>query len=443
MSPLKTIIILATFALASVLGSCDNTPQISGPQSFVIGQQITIDLTKGEELIENDFTLIDADDKEYLFDNPDIEYVYIGKNNFSFRIPAGAADGEATLKIGSKGDTYSLTITIYRGIVYSDGSGLLKLSGINSPATVLKSAPITQEKAIIKLVDNHSSIIVLSPESGQLDWFLVDSKDSSKFVLKIPSFKIETSTQGINANPNDVVATDPFLILATDVGVGIVKAQSFGVGSDISFENWVSQDADFKSVSKSEIDSNELFTYAAVGGTDINSSIMIWFKSDALLQPTPAYNMVTLSSDAATVSDVTVSQNGRFAAAVIPSESKLYLVEISQSNPVPVATVIENCNNPTALEFVNNSERVVVLCEGSNSVQMFNVSGTTANPFQTLSVGSNENPPTNIFHSADGKLYISIKNGGLYVFDATSSNPSIEEIPNSSSLNADSFIIQP
>ncbi|MDA3863600.1 MAG: hypothetical protein PF689_06985 [Deltaproteobacteria bacterium] len=439
---MRNIFIL--FLLTGFIQSCDTSPQIEGSSSFVIGQKITVELKKGEDLTANQFKIIDAMGNLFPSSNEFLEYQYLEKNKFSFRIPPGIANGDAVLEVGSKDGSYSLDIHIHRGIAYVDGSGMLKMISKGYPDKVLREVSVDSGDVKLKIINKKSDIITLSLTTGRIDWLILDTEKTSSFGLKVPSTKIETDTEGVNAIPSDVVGVEKGLVIATNKGLGGLAIRSAGSGTDVLFDSWISNIASFTAVDISTPD-DEVQTkiLVAVGGSNQNESVMVAMDADSLPRSTTIKKSWILSADDSSVSDVCISVDGNLAAAVIPNSNTLSLVNISESSSEPVPSTLSECQMPLEVFFVDSNQKVAVLCEGNYAVQFFTISGTTANPGNLLTVGNAENKPRTMYYSDESKLLYIASDLGIQFIDTSSSNPSVQTIPGTESLNLTSFVVQP
>ncbi|MBU1219183.1 hypothetical protein KKF34_19075 [Myxococcota bacterium] len=435
----KILIIIS----ALIFSSCDDSPRVYGPTTFVVGQQVTVEMTKGSTLKENGFSIIDSSGQIFTSSNPLVEYEWIGKNEFSFRIPSGIASGKGVIKVEGSSEIYSLDLNLIRGLIWSDSVGTLTLSDMNLPANEVKTAQVGEGYNIIRIIDEQSRIVVLSPASGQIDYFTMDGEDQRSMGLFAPSLVLQSTTQGINAQPVDVIAIPSGLVIAADKGIAGIKVVNAG-GTTTTFDSWIYSDGATRSLDisgeyiNSEQDTVKLI--AAAGVNAANESVIILFELRTFPRASTPKDVIVLSSDS-NVSDVAVNEGGTHAAAVIPTENTLYLVNTSTQSVVP--TNISDCSQPTAVEFVAGGEKIAILCSGSDSVQVYTVSGTTANHFKTISAGTTDNHVAGMFYAADGRVYVSLEKGGIVYFDASSSNPVLQELPNSSFIKSSSFVVQP
>ncbi|MBN2724213.1 MAG: hypothetical protein JXR95_09100 [Deltaproteobacteria bacterium] len=435
MKKLLPLILFVFFA------GCDDSPRIYGPSTFAIGQKVTVTLTQGSELVESEFRFTDSSGKVFTPDDDALEYEYLGKNKFSFRVPAGVVSGDATLEMKGKTETYKINFRIIRGIIWSDGSGVLSLSDIDEPSSVFKTMNIGTGDNIIRVVDEKSRIVILSPETGQIDYLMVDSKDYDTFGVYATSITLQSTTQGVNASPTDVLAIDNGLVVSADRGICGVKILTIPDNA-ISFDSWIYSEGEVRALDISDsIDENGTKVIAAAGLDANDFSILMTFNSLPFPRTASDKNIVILSEDDSTVSDVSISPDAVYAAAVIPSSDSLYLVNTSTSNVVK--TTLSDCLSPTHVDFVNAGERIAVLCSGSDTVQLFDVNGTTPTHFKTITAGSSTNHVSGMFYSSDEYVWVSLAKGGLVYLDSTSSNPVLNSLEGSDSIKSPSFVIQP
>ncbi|MGM0598155.1 MAG: hypothetical protein ACQES9_14070 [Myxococcota bacterium] len=439
---MRNIFIL--FLLIGFIPSCDTSPQLDGPTSFIIGQKVTVELKKGEGLSANQFKIVDAMDNVFPISNEYLEYQYLENNKFTFRIPPGIANGDAVLEVGHKNGSYSLDIHIYRGIAYVDGSGMLKMISKEYPDKVLREISVDPGDVKLKLINKKSEIITLSLTTGRIDWLIPDTEKTSTFGLKVPSTKIETNTEGINAIPNDVIAVEQGLVIATNKGLGGLAINSAGSGTEITFDSWISDLVSFTGVDISTpTDEEQTRRLVAVGGNDQDESILIAMDADSLPKSDTSKDDWSLSDVDSSVSDVCISVDGSLAAAVIPNSNTLSLVNISDPFSDAVPSPLSECQMPLEVFFVDSNQKLAVLCGHNYAVQFFAISGTTANPGNLFTVGNAENKPKTMYYSDESKLLYIASDLGIQFIDTSSSNPSVQTIPGTEDLNPTSFIVQP
>jgi hypothetical protein len=442
--------------------SCDDSAQTSGPTTYVIGQPLTVSLEKGESLIENKFKLTDSNGVVFDPSNPLLQYVWLGKNKFSFRIPPGIAAGKAKVEVESEGSPYSYDVNIIRGIVYSDTDGYLNLVSLDNPEKMYRTSLIGTGELVVRVVNDESEIVVMSKNVGRIDWFSIDSVDNSIFGIKVPSLSLGSGTTGFNAVPQDTIALPRGLLIATDSGIaGIGIEESGSGGSEIVFDSWLINEGDFKALDVSgpieTVDGTNNKRIVSVGTTTDGSLIL--YKVDTIysewLPDNRTDNATTyFLMDASGISDVTISRNGENAVVVSEESDSFFLIDLevvrtgiitgfTTSLFEPASCGNCDCKIPIAVSFIDDDTKIAVLCNGSNSVAIYRIQGTTANHEANVTVGSDANPPVSMFVTSDNMAYISLQNGGIISFNSASSNISPSFIYGTEDIATSSFIIQP
>ena len=417
--------------------ACDSSVQISGSRSYVVGQPITIQVSRGSDFLEGQFKIIDAKGTVHTPISSLMNYVFIDSKRFSFRIPPLIASGSAVMEINSTSGPYKVDIQLFRGFVHGDGQGNLYMRSIDDPTHILRRGSIGSGSYQLRLLDEKSRFVAFSSTDGRIDWLSVDNSDTSRFGVVAPSLTIATTTPGVNAKPSDVLVLERGLVVATDRGIGTLELHTSGTGTEITFGSWVSQDGAFSSL---DISSNPA-TIVAAGSRGGFESILLVFAADPFPSANSTRDIITLSTENPNVSDVAISRSGAYAAAVVPALNRLFLVEIGSRNVVP--TNLVGCQNPQNVLFAAQDQRLAVLCVDSKSVELFSVSGTTATPYRTLAVGTQDKRPISMFYDTSGLLYIALQNGGVQVVDTGSSNPTVAVVEGFDSIVAGSFFIQP
>lgn len=417
--------------------ACDSSVQVSGARNYVVGQPITIHVSRGSDFIEGQFKIVDARGTVHTPISSLMSYVFIDSKHFSFRIPPLVASGPAVMEIGSTSGPYKVDIHLFRGFVHGDGQGNLYMRSMDDPTRILRRGTIGAGAYQLRLLDEKSRFVAFSSSDGRIDWLSVDNSDTSRFGVVAPSLTIATNTPGVNAKPSDVLVLSSGLVVATDRGIGTLVLNTTGSGTEITFGSWVSQVGAFSALDISADPSKKI---VAAGSRGVTDGILLIFPADPF--PTQAMDEpIVLSTETTNISDVAVSRSGAYAAAVAPSLNRLFLVEIASRNVVP--TNISGCQNPQNVQFVAGDQRVAVLCVDSKSVELFSVAGTTATPYRTLAVGTESKRPISMFYDTSGLLYIALQDGGLQVLDAGSSNPSVSVVDGFDSIIAGSFFVQP
>ncbi len=424
-------------ALLWLAGACDSSIRVTGSRNYVVGQPVTVHVARGSDFIEGQFKIVDSGGTVHTPISSLMNYVFIDSKRFSFRIPPLVASGPAIMEIGSTSGPYKVDIHIFRGFVHGDGQGNLYMRSMDEPSRILRRGTIGTGSYQLRLLDEKSRFVAFSSTDGRIDWLSVDSSDTSRFGVVAPSLTIATSTPGVNAKPSDVLVLARGLVVATDRGIGTLELRTSGTGTEITFGSWVSQDGAFSALDISA----DPGVIVAAGARGVAESFLLVFAADPFPTASSSQSSITLSTETTSVSDVAVSRSGAYAAAVAPALNRLFLVEIASRNVVP--TNITGCQNPKNVQFVAGDQRLAVLCMDSKSVELFSVSGTTATPYRTLAVGTQDKKPISMFYDSSGILYIALENGGLQLLDAGSSNPSVSQVEGFDSIVAGSFFVQP
>ena len=367
-----SIFVLSVLGVAMMaLVGCQPTPHISGSKRASVGQNVAIEVAQGPGLVKDDFVLTDAQGSKYDSSSGDVAYHFQDDKHVTFKIPKGIATGPATLRLGVQGRSAGCDVDF----------SILRIAVLLDPDGWLYSVDVDTGRVLDMDALGHGELSAHMAPSG-IRIAATASKEAAVHFIEVLGSGLQPyspSLDGIANKTFDAVMLSTGALVATEKGIAWLSQGEFG---STVLNGFLGRGPVVRLAgSQAQGQALGLLGFAS-DATDYRDLVEVVDLSSDEPQITTTLD---LGGTVGGASWLVVSPDGTYAWVNNRLDNTITILSLGQSpavtDHVALPTQDKPQTDPFRLAVSPDGKRLVVLCGGSKSAVIYDVSdGALSNP---------------------------------------------------------------
>jgi hypothetical protein len=420
----------------AILGACDPSVKIVGPQRWVVGQRVTLHRQHGDLFVSNDLTLTDSAGKTYPHSDPKLDYQWVDDAEVRFTVPQGIPAGVTTVSVGTdSGEPYVFEVEVVRLFGVLDVSGGIVFNGLDDPDRQYASYQVGVGQGYVSLSGEGDRLIAVAAATGEIHFLELTTDSLTPFA---PSVEL-----GIALGRG--VLLDHGAVVASSEGVGYIAQLPNGV---LELDVWLETGA------VSAIAAAPRFNRVVAAGVagDATAPVNVMYRIDASMSPPDLVEPdgVVIGGTVNGVTDVVMTPDGVLGIAVNNVDDSLTDVIFEAGSPAPTQRSLPP-EDVGAWRLVVDAESqwLAVLCEVSKSVSVYSLNqGGIAYTVSVLADPRVEQidlaqSPVDAGFAPGGLLYVLLADGAVSEFNLNETIPGASLLREAQPNPGTALLIQP
>lgn len=433
--PFRSPIVLLGALLATTwVGACTSDPDVRGPTRFVVGQQVTLQLERGPDFVEDDLVLTDSEGHDYSPADPLLDYSFGDGKSVQITIPYGIASGAATLSVGADGrDPYVFDVQIVRLLLVLGPGGDLTMRNLDRPSEEHANAQVGTGAGTLSLSAAGDRLLAVSQDSGQIYFLELHADNLTPFAPSVDlGFPVRRG-----------VLIDSGALVAAEHGLASIARLPDG---SLLFDTWLDTGPAVSVASAADTGR------AVVAGTTSDASPYDYLLRLNLSTRPPEITQpeVRLGGAAGGVVDVVIDPAGELGVTANGVDNTLTTIQLTASPPaVSSRPLPEGNTGPTRLVMARRGNYVAVLCADSRTASVYSVAEGGVTNLATVDADprttdpAQAQPPVDAGFAPAKRMILLLADGTLVEADLSSDPPTVVLLYEGASQGGAALALQP